>query len=285
MSMRRIDRPVRRLAARISLLLTSGLCGAALAPSAARAGAWTLPENVAQVFVIGTGSRADKAFDNGGTAQPTPRYNKFELQALMEYGVTDWLTAIVGPGLQHIDIAAPTAARRTGFGTSEFGMRARLWHGDLPGASWVISGQATMRVPGTYDTGNPAAVGYTGFEADLRALFGVGFALGAWPAFVDLQLAQRFRGDGPPNETRIDATFGVRPAPQWLVLTQSFNVLSQGAGSALFPQTRYHKLQFSLVYNVTPNWSLQGGVFTTFAGRNALQENGLVLGAGYRFQP
>ncbi len=281
MRARGINQRIRNDAARRAAL--SSLLVLAIAPSPARAGAWTLPENIAQILVIGTMTRADRIFDDSGTKQPTPRYSKFELQALMEYGVTDWLTLIVAPGLQHINIAPPTDARRTGFGTSEFGARARLWHGDLPGASWVLSGQATMRVPGTYDTGNPAAVGYTGFDTDLRALFGVSFRLGGWPAFVDLQLAQRFRGDGPPNETRFDATFGVRPAPQWLVLAQSFNVFSQGAGDALFPATHYHKLQLSLVYAITANWSVQGGFVTTFAGRNALQENGLLLGAGYRF--
>ena len=204
-----------------------GLVGSALAfiPSAALAGAWTLPENFGQLLAIGTASRAEKAFDDNGTAQTTPRYSKVELQALMEYGVTDWLTAILSPGMQHVAVGPPTDAHRTGFGTSELGARVRLWQGDFPGGrSWVVSGQATVRIPGTFDANNPAAVGYTGFETDLRVLFGTGFALGAWPAFIDLQLGQRFRSGGPPNETRIDVTFGVRPAPQWLVLAQSFNV-------------------------------------------------------------
>jgi hypothetical protein len=205
----------------------------------------------------------------------------------MEYGVTDWLTAIVSPGLQQVSVGAPVDAHRTGFGTSELGGRVRLWQGDAPGGrSWVLSGQATVRVPGTFDTNNPAAVGYTGFEADLRALFGVSFSLGGWPSFVDFQIGQRFRSGGPPDEIRFDVTFGLRPAPQWLVLTQSFNVLSQGAGtSPLFPANHYHKLQVSLVYSINASWSVQGGVYTTYAGRNALQENGLVLGAGYRFSP
>lgn len=257
----------------------------ALVPSAAIAGAWTLPENIAQILMTATASRADKAFDAGSTIQATPRYSKYELQALMEYRVSDWLTAIVSPGLQHVDIAAPTSANRTGFGTSEFGARVRLWHGELPGASWVASGQVTLRVPGTFDTGNPAAVGYTGFEADLRALFGVGFAIGGWPAFVDLQVAQRLRGGGPADEARFDTTFGVRPTTQWLLLAQVFNVWSEGAGNALFPATHYHKAQLSLAYSLMPDWWIQAGAFTTFAGRNALQENGLIVGFGCRFDP
>ena len=37
-------------------------------------------------------------------------------------------------------------------------------------------------------------------------------AFGGWPAFVDVQLGQRFRTGGPPNETRVDLTFGLRTA-------------------------------------------------------------------------
>jgi hypothetical protein len=265
---------VRRL-----FLPLSSLLGIAFLPSLALAGAWTLPEGAGQLVVTGTASRAEKSFDTGGDTQSTPRYSKMELQALLEYGVTDWLTAMLVPGLQHVSIAAPIDARRTGFGYSEIGARARLMHGD----AWVLSAQGTVRVPGTYDAGNPAAVGYTGVEIDLRGLFGTSFALGGWPAFVDLQLAQRFRNGGPPNETRADLTFGLWPAPQWLLLGQSFNVMSQGAGGAQFSAYNYHKLQVSLIYELTPQWALQGGLFTTVAGRNALQENGLVLGAWYRF--
>ena len=39
----------------------------------------------------------------------------------------------------------------------------------------------------------------------------------------------------------------------------------------------------SVIYDLTPQWSLQGGAFTTFAGSNALQENGVVTGVWYRF--
>ena len=54
-----------------------------------------------------------------------PALQQIELQALIEYGLTDRLTAIVYPGLQHIDIASPTGAR-TGLGYTEFGGRYRF---------------------------------------------------------------------------------------------------------------------------------------------------------------
>jgi hypothetical protein len=245
-------------------------------PSAAFAGAWTLPQGTGQAMVTVTTSTSGHVFGVG----PTPRYDKTELQALIEYGLTDRFTGILIPGLQHVEIAAPTGAQRSGLGYTEFGGRYRL----LQGESWVASGQVTLRVPGTNDISNPAAIGYTSIETDIRGLLGRNFMLGALPAFVDFELAQRFRAGGPPNEFRADATFGLQAAPRWLLLAQSFNVMSEGGGtSVLFPSYEYYKLQLSAVYSLTPTWSLQGGGFTTFAGRNALQENGVLVGVWHRF--
>lgn len=255
--------------------------GFLLAPAAAHAGAWTLSEGTGQAALIGTLSQASQIFDWKGNVTSAPRYTKFELQGLLEYGVTDRLTVMLLPGFQHVDIDMPGNPNRTGLGYTEFGARYQLFSG----TNWVFSGQGTVRVPGTFDNGNPAAIGYTGLETDIRAMFGYSFAVAGMPAFVDLQAAQRFRFGGPPDEFRFDATFGLRPAPNWLLLAQVFNVVSEGAGEAPFFPTsyNYHKLQLSVVYDLTPRWAIQFGGFTTFAGRNALQENGVLLGTWYKF--
>ena len=214
-----------------------------------------------------------------GTCNRLRAHSKVELQALFEYGVTNWVTFMMSPSLQHVDIAAPVDAQRTGLGYTDIGGRLLLWQG----SSWVLSAQTTLRVPGTFDKSNPAAIGYTDPELDIRALFGYSFTAGAWPAFVDVQLAQRFRFDGPPDEFRADVTLGVRVDPRWLVLLQSFNVISEGAGTLGFSSYAYYKFQLSAVYAVTPAMSLQLGGFTTYAGHNALQENGVVLSGWYKF--
>lgn len=248
-------------------------------PGVAHAGAWLMQEGHGQAVVTGTASRPTQAFDSTRSMVSTPRYSKTELGILFEYGITDWFTAIMSPGVQHVTIAAPVDASRSGWGYSEFGGRFRVTQGN----SWILSAQTTMRVPGTSDAANPAAIGYTGHEIDVRALFGTSFQIGAWPAFIDLQAAQRFRTGGPPDEFRFDTTFGVRPHPQWMILTQTFSVVSQGSGSVLFPSNDYHKLQMSVVHDLTPNLALQLGAFTTFNGRNALQENGALAGIWYKF--
>jgi hypothetical protein len=251
-----------------------------VAPAAAFAGAWTLPQGTGQWLASLTAATSTEYFDNNGLAS-TPRYNKDEAQFLVEYGLTDRLTAIVDPGLQHIDIAAPTSADRSGLGYTEFGAR----YGFIESPDWVLSGQATLRVPGTTDTSNPAAIGYTDVEADFRALLGHNFKIAEMPAFFDLEVAQRERTDGLPSEFRADATFGVKVLPQWLLLAQSFNVISEGAANISYDggSYEYYKLQLSAVYSLTPTWELQGGGYTTYAGRNALQENGLIFGVWHQF--
>jgi hypothetical protein len=98
-------------------------------------------------------------------------------------------------------------------------------------------------------------------------------------------VAERARTAGYPSEFHADATLGVKVLPQWLLLAQSFNVISEGSGISIFGGSyEYYKLQLSAVYEVTPTWSLQGGGFTTYAGRNALQENGLIFGVWHQFR-
>jgi hypothetical protein len=253
--------------------------GLFMVPNAAVAGAWTLNEGTGELIVTNTAVQASTYFTTGSVLQSIPHYNKEEAQALIEYGVTNWFTAMFQPSLQHVDIAPPFSGERSGFGYTDIGGRARIWSDD----SWVVSAQATFRIPGTFDKTNPAAIGYTDPELDLRGLVGYSFKAGTMPAFFDVELAQRFRFDGPPDEFRTDVTFGIRPIDRWMFLAQSFNVISEGAGTWGFGSFAYHKFQLSAVYSLTTTLSLQLGGYSTYWGRNALQENGLVVGAWYKF--
>jgi hypothetical protein len=261
-----------------AMLASFGLC-VILVPEAAHPGAWTLPQGKGQVGLMATWIEAAHSFDAAGGRVPTARVDKFELQGLIEYGISDALTLIAAPALQHVAIAAPVSAVRTGFGHSELGARHRLMRGD----SWVLSAQFALRAPGIWEPINPAAIGHTDLQVDLRALLGVSTRLGPWPAFIDLQLAQRLRSGAPPHEMRLDASLGVTFVPNWVVLAQTFTVLAQGERLPAFPRYRYHKLQLSLVHDLNPAWSVQLGGFVSVAGRSALQETGLLAATWYRF--
>ncbi len=247
--------------------------------TAAWAGAWTLPEGTGQWVASLTGTSATSYFSDSGLAS-TPRYSKEEMQVLFEYGLTDRLTAIFEPGLINIDIAAPTSAQRFGLDFTEFGAR----YGFLQSQDWAVSGQATLRVPGTTDISNPAAIGYTNVEADFRALLGHNFKIEGLPAFFDFELAERWRTDGYPSEFRFDGTVGVKVFPRWMVLLQSFNVISEGPGVSYFGGSyAYYKVQLTALYTLADGWWLQFGGVSTYAGWNALQENGVVLGVWHQF--
>lgn len=249
-------------------------------PATAWAGAWTLPQGTGQWVAGVLASTSTMYFNPDWGLASTPRYNKVEVGAWIEYGITDRLTGIVSPQLQHIDIAAPTSAERTGLGYTEFGAR----YGFYEDPTWVVAGQATLRVPGTNQTNNPAAIGYTDLESDFRALLGHNFKIGDLPAFFDIEAAERWRTAGAPSEGRFEGTLGVKVFPQWLLLVQSFNVISEGSGISLYGGSyEYYKLQLSAVYSIAPTWQLQGGGFSTYAGRNALQENGLIFGVWHQF--
>lgn len=253
------------------------------APSVAWAGAWTMPDGTGQWLTTLTVASSTHYLEDPGSLVSTPRYDKDELSALIEYGVTDRLTAIINPGLQHIDIAAPIDAQRTGLGYTEFGARYALLENQ--DRSWVFSGQATVRIPGTTNTSNPAAIGYTDVESDVRLLLGHSFTLAGLPSFIDVEAAERVRTAGLPSEFRPEGTFGVWVNPRWLLLAQSLNVISEGSGNIDYTggSYDYEKLQLSAVYKLTPVWSLQGGGYVTYAGRNALQENALIFGVWRQF--
>jgi hypothetical protein len=253
--------------------------GVMIAPATAWAAAWTLPQGTGQVLATVTASTSTSAFNDSGRLFSVPRYDKLDADALLEYGITDQLTLMLQSGLQHIDIASPVDAARTGLDYTDFGARYRFFQAD----GWVLSGQALLQLPGTTNQWNPAAIGYTDIEGDFRMLLGKGFSIGELPAFIDFEVAQRERGDGAPDEFHADGTFGVQVLPRWLLLAQSFNVISEGAGSPTFGEYDYFKFQLSAVYSVTSAWAVQGGAFTTYAGSNALQENGVVLGVWYKF--
>jgi hypothetical protein len=247
--------------------------------SLALAGAWTLPQGEAEVIVASTFTSGDRLFDARGRLVPVSDYRKFELTAYGQFGITDWATAIVAPSLRAVSVDQPYGGDHQGLGYSEFGGRLRLARSDASS----ISVQATARLPGALDKNNPAEIGNTDPEFDARLLLGYSFELGEWDLFIDLQSAYRVRAGPPPDEFRADLTIGVRPADRWLLLGQSFNVVSTGAGSGIFRATRYHKLQGSVVYELTPDWAVQFGLIATVAGENALRERGMIVGVWRRF--
>lgn len=260
---------------RLPFLAAGLLAGLAAVP--AFAGAWTQAKGRGQAIVTGLYSHSGKGYDGKGDVVDIADYAKSEAYALVEYGLTDRLTLMINPSLRHVSVEGGDDT--SGLGYTELGGRYRL----TTDQSFVFSVQATARIPGAKRRDNLAQVGATDEEYDVRALAGVPFKIGTKDAFVDLQGGYRFRAGSPPNEYHADATFGVRPAANFLVMAQVLNTFSDGAGAGVFTSYRYHNAYLSGVYDLDSRWSLQIGGLATLGGRNALRERGLTTAIWYRF--
>lgn len=242
---------------------------AVVACASAQAGAWTPERGDGVVIVTSAFSGAARGFDADGRLQPLPEYRKFELSAYLEYGVTDWLTGVIHSGarIETQDLDVKTTA------VDGIGLRARVTRTER----MVVSAELTGYAPGLDRNGlwvdsEPAA-------AEVRALFGYAFAVRDRPAFVDVQGAYRLSAGGEDDEIHIDVTLGLKPAPRWLLLAQSFTTVSAGSAA----DYRYHKLQASAVCWLTPRHGLQAGVGGTLDGLAALQEQTVFAAFWYRF--
>ena len=149
-------------------------------------------------------------------------------------------------------------------------------------------GDAQAR-PGAQDGGSGASelveavAPFTLRVYDLRLRGFYNLRLGQDSGFIDGQASYRLRDGDPPNEFHADLTLGYRPRPNVLLMVQSLNTISDGAGRGIFDEYRYLNLQLSGVVDVAPAVALQAGLLGTIAGENALRERGFFGGVWISF--
>ncbi|QLP97508.1 MAG: hypothetical protein HZY79_09040 [Rhodoblastus sp.] len=256
-----------------------GLAVSAAGPAAAGAFNPAAGEGVA-ILTAGFSDGRDFV-DGAGRKLRAPGYRKFETQAHLEYGVTDWLAALARPRVAAIHEDGRKGFRGVGVGAGEFGVQARLWRA----GGWVISAQALGRTP--------AAPGgrFAGWEdrggVEARLALGRSFSAFGSPAYLDAQIGVRTRG-GRADELVAEQTFGLRATGTLLALAQIFTTRSlesvrrRTARGAPEGAVRV-KAQLGLVYDVTPFWSLGAAAFRTVLVRDGARESGATLSVWRRF--
>lgn len=246
----------------------AGLCAAA----PAWAGAWPMEPGCIQAISAIYIDGAERAFDDEGDASLDADFTKIESSTFIEWGATPRLTLIAQPVVQHVTLSPePGVSDETsGFASSQIGAR---WLLGRP-AGGALSVQAALIAPGTGENVIAAPLGDGGGAAEARLLVGRGWGGEDRGAFAEIQLARRWRFDDYPDETRLDATFGVRPEAGWMVLAQGFSMWREtgDAGALPLPASRSHKIQVSMVRRVNDAASIQIGAFETYAGRNVVDE-------------
>jgi hypothetical protein len=240
----------------------------------ASAGAWTEAVDQGQFIATFTGAAADRGFDATGAAQPSPSH-RLLLQTYTAYGWREGITVFATTESVYARVGAVTAFDNG----VDAGARLRLWHDD----SDVLSGEISARTAGAYNYSVSNGGDHASSALGLKLLYGHGFAWEGMNGFVDAQLGQRWITAPRPSEAGLDLTAGLWLDPDWMVMVQSFNLMSEGRARAPYVSFRQHKIEVSAVWRLSAAWSVQAGGFFSPRGRNALNEQGLLVAAWTRF--
>lgn len=246
---------------------------AAAAPAAA--GPWTLPRGDGQAIVKFEAMRAGEGYDPDGNLADLPADRRDTVVSVFaEYGLTRRLTVRFKGDWQSGEDAFVDYEGR---GPLELGLNWQVWRD---------ANTAVALYGGVADGGEGRNAGYAppgvgGQDWEVRAAVGRSFGPGRWlgrgatGAFVTLEAARRMRG-GLPDETRVDATFGVHYGPDWMILNQVYGGQADAGG----PQ--WLSAETSLVRHFG-RWSVQAGWREAISGRETPRSGGPVIGLWRRF--
>lgn len=244
-------------------------------PLAARAGAWTQDRDAWQLITTIGVSQSARSFGADAVASVPGRSQREMAQTYTEYGWRDGVTLFV----QTDSVYART---QTGSGLDNGlggGVRLRLYSDD----AGVVSVEIGGRTAGAYNFSVSANSNQPGDDAELRLLYGTGFAWRGMNGFADAEIGRRFMIGGRPGEMPIDLTAGLWLDEKTMAMVQSFNLVEQGDARPPYGYFRSHKIQLSAVRRLSGRYLVQLGGYFSPAGQNALDEQGLCLSLWARF--
>jgi hypothetical protein len=247
-------------------------------PHAALAAAWTQPRGTWQMISGVILSDADTSFDAGGHAATPTFFDRVLLTTDTEYGLTNRLTFLARTETAYVRTRNGSSPAITATDNAfEGGVRFRLLRGlGILAKDDVLSVEASARKAGAFNFAYSANATAGGEDAGVRLLYGSGFRLGGRPGFVNLEAGERWLSRPRPDQSILDLTAGLWLNRRWMVMAQSFNLVS-GPATAPYVPFRTHKLEVSAVWRMSRRFTLQAGAFFSPAGQNALDERGLCL--------
>lgn len=159
-------------------------------------------------------------------------------------------------------------ARYSGRGPVEAGLRWAVLRGERSSlAVYMGAGEG-----GAGRNAGYAAPGQGSLDLEARVLFGRSVTWRGREVYLDVQAA-RLKREGLADETRVDATLGLRPSKNWLVLAQTY----AGQADRDPVRSRWVKSEFSVVRSFGA-WGAQAGWRDTVSGRETARDRGIVLG-------
>jgi hypothetical protein len=232
--------------------------------SDALAGAWPVEPGRTLVIAKYEGTSADQGYDPDAVLVDIHHRRDQTLSVFVEHGLTPRLTLQAKAGVTR---GHDRWVDYSGRGPVELGMRYAVRRTDRSSlAIYLGAGEA-----GAGRNAGYAAPGQGSLDLEARVLYG---RSGVWKGrevYVDLQAA-RLKRQGLADESRIDATLGLRPAKRWLLLAQTY----AGQADRHPVKSRWLKSEISVVRS-SGDWSLQAGWRDTVSGRETTRDRGVVL--------
>lgn len=256
-----------------------GALGALGVAAPALAGAWPMEPGRGQIISAVLADEASRGFDGDGNASVEIDFEKFELSAFIEHGLTERITLVARPAVQTVSIdRAGGVDEADGFSALDIGARLLV----ARSGGWVASLQGSAVFPGATENGVNADLGSGERGAEARLLAGYGWGDAARGGFAEAQSAYRARSGVDPDEARLDLTLGWRASADWSAIAQSFSIWSVPEGA---PGDDYetHRLQLSVVRRLDERWSVQAGAFGAVAGRRAVDERAAFIAVWRRY--
>lgn len=246
---------------------------ALLGASSAHAGAWPQAKGHGQLIVNAEASQAHSLFVPGGRV-PLGHWSAREGYAYTEYGLSKRFTITGKVNLKdyHTDFSD-----FSGVSSIEVGGRWTVKQSETS----VLAVGASVEGGGKGRRNDFELGGRTGTDYEVRAYSGRSFMLREHrfdriEGFSDIQVARRWR-EHDASQWRVDATFGLKPSTQWLVMAQVF---AGRTDQAVWGRASWANAQVSVVRRFGPDNRLgvQAGVRRTIAGRNVPKVDAIVIG-------
>ena len=208
------------------------------------------------------------------TAVPDGVYRRLDSQIYVEHGAGERVLiggkAIYGDSRLSAGAAAPGD---DGFTELE----AFVQYTALRRGRTVVSVRGAVIRPAEAAAGARPELVADGVDIDLRALVGRSLDAGAIKAFAALEGGYRKRTGLGADQFRADATIGVEPFADWLVMVEALSTVSLGGGDR-GPDFDVVRIQPSLVWRVTSSLSLRAGAGFETAARNIAPGRSVFIG-------
>ncbi|OYW78389.1 MAG: hypothetical protein B7Z26_09875, partial [Asticcacaulis sp. 32-58-5] len=186
-----------------------------MAPTAqCLAGAWPQESGKGQVIIKLEPASADKGYDSNGNKASLGKWGTRNISVYSDYGLTDRITVYAKADYQDFKTDSTSYS---GLGSVEVGGRVTLAKTDTA----IIAVGAGVEGLGKGRRSDFDQATSKGTDTELRAYGGKSFKLAGKDAFVDVQMAKRWR-EKEADQVRVDATIGIKPDPKWMVMTQIY---------------------------------------------------------------